>query len=161
MVYAQPWRMTHINPLGLWHTNGSPNHGQKTRPYNNQQKKKKEKRTCKIVDFAILTEHRVKFKESEKKDNSLDFARELKKTMEHEVDNRTNRDWCSCYSHQRIIKGSGGLGDKRTGGDHPNYYIIENGQNTEKSLGNLRRLAVTQTPVKDHQLTVIWKTLKA
>ena len=27
--------------------------------------------------------------------------------------------------------------------DHPNYYIIENGQNTEKSPGDLRRLAVT------------------
>ena len=27
---------------------------------------------------------------------------------------------------------------------HPNYYIIENGQNTEKSPGDLRRLAVTQ-----------------
>ena len=33
--------------------------------------------------------------------------------------------------------------------------IIENGQNTEKSLGDLRRLAVTQTPVKDHQLTLM------
>ena len=40
-------------------------------------------------------------------------------------------------------------------GDHPNYRIIENGQNTEKSPGDLRRLAVTQTPVKDHQLTLI------
>ena len=47
----------------------------------------------------------------------------------------------------------------RTSGDHPNYYIIENGQNTEKSPGDLRRLAVTQTPVKNHQLTLIWKTL--
>ena len=27
--------------MGLWHTHGSPNLGQKTRPYNNQQKKKK------------------------------------------------------------------------------------------------------------------------
>ena len=32
----------------------------------------------------------------------------------------------------------------------PNDYIIENGQNTEKGPGDLRRLAVTQTPVKDH-----------
>ena len=31
---------------------------------------------------------------------------------------------------------------------HPNYSIIENGQNTEKSPGELRRFAVTQTPVK-------------
>ena len=40
-----------------------------------------------------------------------------------------------------------------------NYSIIENSQNTEKSPGNLR-LAVTQTPVKNHQLKLMWKTLK-
>ena len=44
-------------------------------------------------------------------------------------------------------------------GDHPNYSTIENGQNTEKSPGDLRRLAVTQTPLKDHQRTLTWKTL--
>ena len=44
-------------------------------------------------------------------------------------------------------------------GDHPNYYIIENGQNTEKSPEDLRRLAITQAPVKDHQLTLMWKIL--
>ena len=40
-------------------------------------------------------------------------------------------------------------------GDHPNYRIAENGQNTEKSPGDLRRLALTQTPVEDHQLTLM------
>ena len=39
-------------------------------------------------------------------------------------------------------------------GDHPNN-IIANGHNTEKSSADLRRLAVTKTPVKDHQLTLI------
>ena len=39
--------------------------------------------------------------------------------------------------------------------DHPNHGIIEIGQNTEKSPGDLRRLAVTQTPGKDHQLTLV------
>ena len=34
-------------------------------------------------------------------------------------------------------------GIKKTCGNHPNYYIIENGQNTEKSPGDLRRLSVT------------------
>ena len=29
-------------------------------------------------------------------------------------------------------------------------HIIENGQNTEKSPGDLRRLAVIQSPVKNH-----------
>ena len=64
--------------MGLWHTHGSLNLGQKTRPYNNQQKKKK-KRTCKIIDFAVLADHRIKLKECEKKDKYLDLARELKK----------------------------------------------------------------------------------
>ena len=41
-----------------------------------------------------------------------------------------------------------------------NDSIIENGQNTEENPGDLRRLAVTQTPLEDHQLTLIWKTLK-
>ena len=43
------------------------------------------------------------------------------------------------------------IGSWRTGGDHPNDSIIENGQNTEKSPGDMRRLAVTQTPGKSHQ----------
>ena len=53
-----------------------------------------------------------------------------------------------------------GLGNKRTSRDHPNYCIIEIGQNTEESPGDLRRFAVTQTPEKDHQLTLIGKTLE-
>ena len=42
MVYAQPstcprkWHA--LTPMGLWHTHGSPNLGQKTRLNNNQQK---------------------------------------------------------------------------------------------------------------------------
>ena len=71
--------------------------------------------------------------------------------MEHESDNYTNRDWCFWDSNQRITKGTGGFGSWWTSGDHPNYSIIEIGQNTEKSPGDLRRLTVTQTPVKDHQ----------
>ena len=43
---------------------------------NNNNKKKK---TCKIVDFDVPADHRVKLKESEKKDKSLDLTRELKK----------------------------------------------------------------------------------
>ena len=53
----------------------------------------RKKRTCKIVDFAVLADHRIKLKEPEKKDKYLDFARELKKTMEHAGDNYTNCNW--------------------------------------------------------------------
>ena len=41
--------------------------------------KKKKKRTCKIVDFAIPADHRIKLKECEKKDKYLGLAWELKK----------------------------------------------------------------------------------
>ena len=67
--------MTHKNSYGGWHTHGSPNLGQKTRPHNNQQRKI----ICKIVDFAVPADHRIKLKESEKKDKYHDLARELKK----------------------------------------------------------------------------------
>ena len=43
----------------------------------------------------------------------------------------------------------------KTVGDHPDNSIVENGQNTEKSPGDLRKLVVTQTPLKDHQLTLM------
>ena len=68
--------------------------------------------------------------------------------MDHEGDNYTNCDKCFWYNNLRIIKGTRGLGSWRTSGGHPNYSIIETGQNTEKSPGDLRTLAVTQTPVK-------------
>ena len=43
------------------------------------------KRTCKIVDFAVPAGHRLKLKESEKKDKYLDFARELKRLWNMKV----------------------------------------------------------------------------
>ena len=66
-------------------------------------------------------------------------------------------NWCAWYSNQRFATGTGGLGNKRTSGDHPNYGIVEIGQNTEKSPGDSRRLAVTQTPMKNQQVTLVGK----
>ena len=54
-----------------------------TRPYNNQQKKKK--KICKIVYFAVSADHRIKLKEYEKRDKYLDLARELKKLWNMKV----------------------------------------------------------------------------
>ena len=51
-----------------------------------------------------------------------------------------------------------GLEDLEVGGrieTIQNDSIAENGQNPETSPGDLRRLAVTQTPVKNHQLTLM------
>ena len=45
----------------------------------------KKKRTCKIVDFAVPADHRIKLKGCEKKDNYLDLARELKHLLNMQV----------------------------------------------------------------------------
>ena len=57
--------------------------------------------------------------------------------MEHERDGDSNCDRCPRYSHQKISKETGGLENKRTSSDYPNYNIIKIGQNTEKSPGDL------------------------
>ena len=80
--------------------------------------------------------------------------------MEHESDSDTNCNWCSRCSPQSIGAGIGGLGNKRTVKNHPNYSIIKIGQDTEKSPEDLRGLAATQTPLRNYQLTLMWKTLK-
>ena len=48
-------------------------------------KKKKKKRISKIIDFAVLTDHRINLKQYEKKDKYLDLARELKKLWNMKV----------------------------------------------------------------------------
>ena len=40
---------------------------------------------CKIGDFAVPADHRIKLKEYEKKDKNLDLARELKKLWNMQV----------------------------------------------------------------------------
>ena len=39
----------------------------------------KKERICKIVNFAVLADHRIKLKECQQKDKYYDLARELKK----------------------------------------------------------------------------------
>ena len=62
--------------MSFLNTNGSPNLGQTTRSYNI---------ISKIVDFAVPANHKVKLKESEKKNKYLDLARELKKLWNMKV----------------------------------------------------------------------------
>ena len=99
----------------------------------------KKARTCRIVDFIVTADH------------VPGPCLGLEKTVEHKSDDYISSNWCSCYSHQRIGTRTGELGNNRTGGDYPNYSIVEIGQNTAKSPGDLRKLAVTETPVKNHQ----------
>ena len=76
LVYAaaqnQSLRMRRTNFTGILR---SLNLNQTTRPSDYQQRKG----ICRIVDFAVSADNRVKLKESEKRNKYLDLARELKK----------------------------------------------------------------------------------
>ena len=72
----------------------------------------------------------------------MDLIREYK-NVENESEGHAICNWCFWYSYRRIVTRTGGLQNKRSSGNHPNYSIIEIGKNTEKSSGDLKRYAVT------------------
>ena len=78
--------------------------------------------------------------------------------MENEGDDNTDCNWCTWNDPQMLGKRTRSVGNRRKNRDHPSYRMVVIGQNTEKTPGDLRRLAITQTPVKDHQLTLVCKT---
>ena len=47
------------------------------------------------------------------------------------------------------------VGNQRKNWDHPDQIIVKIGNNIEKSPGDLTKLAISQTPVKDYQLTSV------
>ena len=53
--------------------------------------------------------------------------------------------------HQSLGKWTGRVGNRGTNRDYPDCSIVEIGNNTEKSLGDLGCLAVTQTPISLQQ----------
>ena len=80
--------------------------------------------------------------------------------MEHVGDGDINSNWCTCINSQNTDKGTVRPGNKRTNRDHSDYSIIKIDEYTDKSTRESRRLAVTQTPVEDYQLMLVWKILK-
>ena len=68
-------------------------------------KKKWKKRKCRMMEFAVVTDHKVRVKENEKRDKYLVVARELEKTMGDEGDSETNCNWCTWNDSQRLAKG--------------------------------------------------------
>ena len=63
--------------------------------------------------------------------------------MEHESDGDAKCNLCASYSHQKIGQGTGRIGNNHSSGDHSNDSIVKIGKNTEKSPGDLRKLADT------------------
>ena len=111
--------------------------------------------------FGFAADHRVTIKESEKINKLLDLARELKSLRNIKVTilpivvsvlEMVAKDLKRRQEVLRLSKGAGRDGNRRTSRDHPSYNIVKIGQNTEKSSGDLEKLAVTQTSMKNHQL---------
>ena len=110
------------------------------------------------MDFVVPVDHRVKIKENGKKDKYLNLARVLRKL------------WNIRGMVIPIVVGMFGTVSKGFEmGElliriwtkmNPDYNIVKIGQNIEKSPRYLKRLADSQTPMKDHQLTLAWKTHK-
>ena len=155
MVYAQlriclgEWDTQ--TPLVFWHTNGSPNLGPTTRPYNN-----KNKRTCRIVDFAVPVDPRVKLKGCEKRDKYLDLAREFKKLWNMKVTIIPIVIRVLGTVTKGLVQG---LEDLEITGR------VETAQTTAllwsvRMLRDLRRLCCHSNSSEIHQLTLIWKNLK-
>ena len=72
----------------------------------------------------------------------------LQKTREHKDDGNIKSNWYAGNNAQRTGKKTRRLGNKREIGNHSDDNIIKIWQNTEKSPGDLRKLAVTQSLVK-------------
>ena len=89
----------------------------------------------------------------------LEFYQRAVKAEEHEGDSDTNCHWCTWNSRQKLGKKTGKIENKKNR-YNPNDSDVMIGLNTQKSPGDWSKLTVIQTPVKDDQLKLVWKTCK-
>ena len=121
----------------------SPHPGQKRRlseekcaaPENHREKKMKMKR--------LLTPHK-----------------RTKNALEQETNRFNNCNLCARNGPQNLGKGAGKFGNWRNNRDYRNHSILKISRYTDKSPRDLRTRAVSQIMVKDHQLTLAWKTIQ-
>ena len=107
------------------------------------------------MDFTVSDDHRVEIKANKKRRKYLDLSRGLKIAVEHKHNGDTNSNWFAWNGSQRLGMVIGRVGNGRTNRDHPNYSITKISQNTKKSPQDLKKFAVTQTPLKVHQLMLV------
>ena len=104
------------------------------------------------MDFAVPVDHTVKIKVNEKRHKYLNLARKQK--TKYEDDGYTHCNRCTWNDPQKLETGTGRDRNMRTSRDYLNYCIkIE--QDTEKNPRDLKRLIVTQNPLKNHQITLV------
>ena len=107
-------------------------------------------RTYRALDFDVPADHEVKIKEIEKTDKSVYIARKMK------------RLWNIRVTEIAIVIGPRRLGKMGLKGwkskgkrGHANENIVKIGYYSKKCLEDLRRVAITKTPVKDNQLLLV------
>ena len=129
----------------------SPNPSQKTRPSDNYQKKEKDKRRiCLIADFAVSADHKMKIKKSKEKDKYLDLARKPSVTVIPIVNGVLGTIPKGLERRLKELEICGRIETVKT------TALLRSTRILKKSPGNLRRFAVIQTPMKNHQLMLIF-----
>ena len=132
--------------------NGSPDPGQDMRPSSNKQKRGKHAVQW-ILPFRRTKEEKSKMA---KKERSTWTLLKTTKAEEHEGYSDTNCDWCSWNSPQGLER----VRNWETKRDYTNNSIVKIGYNTEKSPGDLSKLAVSLILLKYLLLTLVWSTHK-
>ena len=104
-------------------------------------------RSYRIVDFVVHSDWPLGKTERMWNNKYLPLAREKKN------DETWKWRWCQLQLECLVQSRKGWYRDWGTGKLEDS--IVEK---TKKSTGDLERLAVSQTPVDNHQLTLVWKT---
>ena len=112
----------------------------------------KKTRICLFVDFAVLAGHKEKIREIKKIVKYLDFARELKKLWNMKVRVISSEVGTQETVPKNLDKRLKGTEDQRKNREHLDYSTLKISLNTWKNPRAQRRLAVTQTSVKNYQL---------
>ena len=124
----------------------------------NNNNNKRNKKTCRFVDFVVPYDHRLKIKESEKRDKYQDSLGNKKKL------------WNTKVTVIPIVIGALWTVPKGLVRELEEWEIRERTATIQTTVmlksprirrGLLRKLPITQTPMKDHQLALVWKIRKA
>ena len=99
--------------------------------------------------FAVPADHGVKIKENEKETSTWTLPKNQKKLWNIRVTVIPIVSGLLGMVRKRLVKGTGRVGNPRNNRDHPHYNILKISWSTGKSPGDMRRLAVIRTPVKN------------
>ena len=102
--------------------------------------KRSDRAIVKRTYFAVPADDRIKIKEREKRIKYRNIDRELKMLWNMKVTVIPIVIGGLGIIPKGVLKELEDLENQRTSGDHRDYSIIKNGQNTEKSPENLRKL---------------------